>query len=253
MTLYLILALILGIFAGLFLPWTQNIQAKGYVTTRLPEQRPQAIQSVISGRLEKWYVREGDFVEAGDTIIYISEVKSEYFDPELVARTSEQVKAKSESIQTYDDKVQFLENQYDALRAALQLKREQTRNKIQQARNKIAIDSIDLVALEANLQIAQNQLSRTQELYDKGLKSLTELQEKELKQQQSSAKVTGQKNKLLNQKNELVNAIIELSAVEKEYFDKLAKSRSDQQSAVASKLESIAATSKLQNQLSNLM
>lgn len=49
--------------AAMFLPWTQNIQTDGYVTTRSPEQRPQSIQSVISGRLERWYVKEGDFVQ----------------------------------------------------------------------------------------------------------------------------------------------------------------------------------------------
>jgi multidrug efflux pump subunit AcrA (membrane-fusion protein) len=35
---------------------------KGAVTTLKPNQRPQSIQSVISGRIEKWYVKEGDFV-----------------------------------------------------------------------------------------------------------------------------------------------------------------------------------------------
>ena len=249
--LYMVSALILGLFLALFLPWTQNIQAKGYVTTRLPEQRPQAIQSVISGRLEKWYVREGDFVEAGDTIIYITEVKSDYFDPNLVERTSEQVDAKAESVQSYEEKIKALQKQYNALQAGLTLKRAQTKNKIQQTRNKISIDSIDLVALQANFKIAENQLSRTQELYDKGLKSLTELQEKELKIQEMRAKVSGQKNKLLNQRNQLSNMIIELSAVENEYLDKMAKSQSEQQSALSGKLESIAATAKLQNQLSN--
>lgn len=249
--LYIVLGLLVGIFLGLFLPWTQNIQAKGYVTTRLPEQRPQAIQSVISGRLEKWFVREGDFVEAGDTIIFISEIKSDYFDPDLVARTSEQVKAKSESVQSYGDKISALQNQYAALEEMLNLKRAQTRNKIQQARNKISIDSINLVALEANFKIAENQLGRTQELYKKGLKSLTEMQVKELKLQELNAKVRAQENKLLNQKNEMSNLFIELSAVESEYLDKLAKSQSEQQSALSNKLESIASTSKLRNQLSN--
>ena len=45
--------------------------------------------------------------------------------------------------------------------------------------------------------------------------------------------------------------IIDLSAIEQEYLDKLSKSQSDKQSALANKLESIAATSKLRNQLSN--
>ncbi len=249
--LFLFLALLLVFVIGLFLPWTQNIQAKGQVTTLLPEQRPQAIQSVISGRLENWFVREGDFVNAGDTIVHLSEVKSEYFDPDLIARTTEQVAAKSQSISSYDAKVRALGNQYKALEQSLILKMEQTKNKIQQGRNKINTDSIDLVAFKLNLEIAENQFERTQQLFDKGLKSLSELQEKELKLQQTRAKVTVQENKLLNQRNMLTNSIIELGAIENEYADKLSKSQSDQQSALSAKLETMAATSKLQNQLSN--
>jgi len=249
--LFLFLGLLIGVILALFLPWTQNIQAKGYVTTLLPEQRPQAIQSVISGRLENWFVREGDFVNAGDTIVHLSEVKSEYFDPDLIARTSEQVEAKSQSINAYDTKVKALDNQYKALEQSLLIKMEQTRNKIEQGRNKINTDSIDLVAIKLNFAIAENQVERTRQLFDKGLKSLSELQEKEIKLQQTQAKVTVQENKLRNQRNMLMNSIIELGAIENEYANKLSKSRSDQQSAISAKLETIAATSKLQNQLSN--
>ena len=251
LSLLLVSALLLGAFLSLFLPWTQNIEAKGYVTTRSPESRPQSIQSVIAGRIERWYVQEGDFVAAGDTIVYISEVKSEYFDPELLDRTSEQIDAKTASVGSYDQKVAALNDQYRALLASRDLKREQTRNKIQQARNKIQIDSAQLEALRANLLLEQNQLSRTQELYDKGLKTLTDLQEKQAKVQSMRAKVTEQKNKLLNQRNELSNAQIELLAVERDYADKLAKSQSDRQSAISAQLEAVAETSKLRNQLSN--
>jgi multidrug efflux pump subunit AcrA (membrane-fusion protein) len=52
----------------LFLPWTQNISGSGAVTTLKPNQRPQTSQSAIAGRIEKWYVQEGDFVKKGDTI-----------------------------------------------------------------------------------------------------------------------------------------------------------------------------------------
>lgn len=250
-TLKLIMGLTAGLILCLFLPWTQNIRAKGYVTTRSPEQRPQAIQSVIAGRLENWYVVEGDYVEKGDTIVHISEVKSEYFDPDLLERTSEQITAKSQSIDSYEEKIDALENQYGALAEALKLKRAQTLNKIEQAKNKISMDSIDLAAYENNLEIAENQLSRTKELYEKGLKTLTELQEKAYKVQSAQAAVNVQKNKLLNQKNELSNLYIEITAIEKDYADKLAKSQSDRQSALSDKLESVAATSKLRNQYSN--
>jgi multidrug efflux pump subunit AcrA (membrane-fusion protein) len=60
-------------------PWTQNISGKGAVTTLKPNQRPQSIQSVISGRIEKWYVKEGDFVKARHHP-FISEIKEDYMD-----------------------------------------------------------------------------------------------------------------------------------------------------------------------------
>lgn len=251
LSLWLLIILGGGFLLCLFLPWVQNIDAKGYVTTRSPEQRPQAIQSVISGRLEDWFVKEGDFVEKGDTIVFISEVKSEYFDPDLLARTAEQIDAKAQSVESYDQKIIALQKQYQALRETLKLKRQKTRNKMQQARNKIKIDSIDLVAYRTNLKIVENQLARTQELYDKGLKTLTELQEKQYKVQSVGAKVNVQKNKLLNQKNVFTNLQIELITLEREYAEKLAKSQSDRQSALSAKLESVAATSKLRNKYSN--
>ncbi len=250
-SLWLFICLFIGFLICMFLPWTQNINAKGYVTTRSPEQRPQAIQSVIAGRLEKWYIQEGDYVEKGDTIVYISEVKSEYFDPNLLERTTEQISAKTQSIESYSQKIIALQNQYFALGESMKLKRAQTLNKMEQARNKIDMDSIDLAAYKINMDIAQNQLERTKELYDKGLKTLTELQEKEYKVQAENAKLNVQKNKLLNQINELTNLKIELIAIGREYDDKLSKSLSDKQSALSDKLESVAATSKLENQYSN--
>jgi multidrug resistance efflux pump len=249
--LYITIGLVGLVLVSLFLPWTQNIQAKGYVTTRMPAQKPQAIQSVISGKLVKWFVKEGDFVLAGDTIIYISEIKSDYFDPDLVDRTAEQVSAKSQSIQTYANKAQSLETQAQALRLARKLKLEQTRNKILQTRIKLSSDSMDLVALRVDLDIAEKQFIRIKNLYEKGIKSLTDFEIKKLKQQEAQAKVIVQENKLSTQINELQNLELELSAIESDYADKVAKSQSDRFSALSSKLDAAASTAKLQNQLSN--
>jgi multidrug efflux pump subunit AcrA (membrane-fusion protein) len=73
--------------ATMILPWTQNIRAKGTVTTLRQEQRPQELNTIIPGRVIKWYVKEGDFVKEGDTILQLGEVKIDYFDPQLLART----------------------------------------------------------------------------------------------------------------------------------------------------------------------
>ena len=72
------------VFIILFLPWTQNVTSNGFVTTLTPDQRPQTIQSPIPGRIEKWYVKEGDFVEKGDTIVFISEIKGVLFSNETI-------------------------------------------------------------------------------------------------------------------------------------------------------------------------
>ena len=236
---------------ALFLPWTQNIDAKGYVTTINPSQQPQSIQSVISGKLEKWYVREGDFVEKGDTIVFISEVKSEYFDPELVERTNEQVNANIESIQSYEEKVKSIELQQQAMIQNRDLKIETTKNKIIQLKREIKSDSIDLAAFELMLDVANKQYERTKELYEKGIKSKTDLETKSIKQREMTSKVVVQKNKLDNQTNKLFNLELELSSIIAEYADKIAKSESDKFSAISSKLDTRAKAAKLKNSLRN--
>ena len=47
----------------LFLPWTQNIQVRGSVSTLYQDQRPQQLNSQIPGRIIKWHVKNGDFVK----------------------------------------------------------------------------------------------------------------------------------------------------------------------------------------------
>ena len=114
----------------LFLPWTQNISSKGNVTTLKPNQRPQTLQSQIPGRIEQWFVQEGDFVKKGDTILRISEVKSDYFDEQLAQRTDDQLNAKSSSVEAYKNKGLALQNQISALQQERSLKLKQAKNKL---------------------------------------------------------------------------------------------------------------------------
>jgi multidrug efflux pump subunit AcrA (membrane-fusion protein) len=90
----IIFSLILGFVFILFLPWTQSIQANGFVTTLNTEERPQEIQSVIGGKISKWLVKEGDFVKTGDTIAILTEIKSEFLNPELLNKLKFKFKPK---------------------------------------------------------------------------------------------------------------------------------------------------------------
>ena len=247
----IIIGMLLFIFVIMFIPWTQNISARGYVTTLRPDQRPQTVHSVIAGRIEEWFVQEGDFVTKGDTILYISEIKDDYLDPNLLARTDQQIKAKELTQKSYDEKVKALENQVTALQEMQQLKMEQARNKLIQAKLKVTADSIEYEAAITNYGIAERQLERMQQLYDEGLKSLTDLESRTLKLQESQAKLIGYESKLLSSRNQLINAKLELSSIENEYRDKLAKANSERFSALSNSYNADVDIAKLQNQYMN--
>lgn len=253
---YAIFNRFLGAFAVisiiiLFLPWTQNVTGNGFITTLTPDQRPQTIQSTIPGRIEGWYVREGDFVKKGDTILHISEIKTEYQDPRLVERTNEQRDAKSRSVISYQQKIGALQNQLIALQQERNLKLEQARNKLLQAGFKVESDSIDLEAAKTNQLIAQKQYEREVTLQEEGLKAVIDVENKRLKLQETQAKLISQEQKLLGSKNEVLNAEIEINSVTANYADKIAKSQSDRFTAESSRFEAQADVSKLQNQSSS--
>ncbi|MBC8988250.1 HlyD family efflux transporter periplasmic adaptor subunit [Pedobacter sp. N36a] len=247
----LILAIcIIGIIV-LFLPWTQNISGSGAVTALKPNQRPQTINTVIAGRIEKWYVQEGDYVKKGDTIIFLSEVKEEYFDPNLLENTKDQVNAKKMALESYHGKVAALNAQVSALEGEKSLKHQQARNKIKQSLLKIESDSMDFEAVKIQLKIALTQAERSIQLQKEGLKPVTDVEEKRLKLQDVQAKVTTQENKLLTSRNELINARLEVERLSAEYAEKISKAKGDKFTTLSNQADASGQLSKLENQYAN--
>jgi len=247
----LLIVFFLLLIVILFVPWTQNIRSRGNVTTLKPDQRPQTIHSVIGGRIEEWFVKEGDLVMKGDTILFVSEIKDEYFDPNLLTRTEEQIKAKELTVNSYMEKVKSLDNQIDALIKTKKLKLEQAKNYIKQANLEIQSDSINLKAAKTNYLVAIEQLKRMEKLHGQGLKSLTDLEVKRLRVQETQSKKISLENKLLASRNKLINAKVELSSVENQYQDKLSKSESNKYTALSSMYDAEAIVTKMQNQYMN--
>ncbi len=235
----------------LFLPWTQNISGSGAVTTLRPDQRPQTIHSAIAGRIEKWYVKEGDFVRKGDTILFISETKEEYLDPNLVENTANQMIAKERAGESYGGKVNSLTVQIGAISNERRLKLQQAQNKIRQSLLKIKSDSMDLVAVKTQIKIATTQFNRALALNKEGLKPMTDVEEKRLKLQEIEAKIITQENKLLVSENEWINAKVEVNRIGAEYAEKEQKARSDQFTALSSQYDTQAQVNKLKNQYAN--
>lgn len=233
-------------FIVLFLPWTQNVTGRGYVTTLTPDQRPQTIQSPIAGRIEQWFIREGDSVQRGDTIMRISEVKGEYLDTELVQRTEQQIAAKSAAVTSYGGKVLALDQVISSLRQEQQLKKNQARNKLLQARLKVSQDSIDLIAARTADSVAQIQVKRQEQLNQEGIYGDASVEDKRQSAQEKSSKYLSQQQKLAQSRNEIFNAQIELNRIDQEYNEKVAKAQSDQFTAQSTQLDTKAQVSKLQ-------
>ena len=242
---------LLVLLAG-FLPWTQNIRSTGKLTTLRPQDRPQTVPSTIGGRIKAWRVQEGQLVQKGDTLAEIIEIKDKYFDPELLKRTREQLEAKISGLRENTAKTRALGDQQTALRAALQASLAKARNKVRQADLKVRSDRAELVAARADYAIAGRQQERQELLYKQGLKSLTELEQRRLKFQESTAKLQAGQNKLAASRQDSLNARIELQSLDAEYGDKLAKSESDRRSATGYQFDTEGQIAKMRNELANL-
>lgn len=218
-----LIAFLLSFLVLLFLPWQQNIRGNGQVTALKPEHRPQTVQAVIAGRIEKWHISEGDYVNQGDTIVTISEVKEKYFDPNLMVRLQQQLSAKENSLQAKRDKASALEQQIAALRKAWHYKIEQAKSKI--------------LAEEIRFKNAENQYQRNKSLFEAGNIPLTKFQELEYKYRSSET--------------ELQNARFELDRLDAEYSEKISKSISELNNTQSDAFDTEVDIAKARNELVN--
>jgi len=236
----------------MFLPWTQNIRSTGKVTTLNPYDKPQNIQALIGGRIEQWYVTEGDIVQAGDTIARLTEAKEDYFDPELISNTEDQRDAKLKSADAYSSKRQFLKDQMSALLALQESKLKQLDLKMQQLDLEAQSVIQDISAAETKIENATNQLDRMQQMYDKGIKSLTDLESKRFAKRQANAKLVSQKNKLQKVETEKLNIKQEIELTLSDYEQKIAKVESEINSADSYRYTLMGESSKLESKLNQL-
>jgi multidrug efflux pump subunit AcrA (membrane-fusion protein) len=224
---YWLIGSIIILLIALFLPWTQNINANGEVTTRYQDDRPQQINTIIPGRIIKWYVKEGDFVKRGDTILELADIKDDYLDVNLINRTKEQLVSKEQKKIFYQEKINAIQNQVGAIENSRDLKISAYQNKIEQYKRKILSDSSELVAAEVEYKIADNQFKRGKQMYIQGVISLIELEKRTGQNNKALAVLTEKQQKLLNSRQEIGIAQIEINAIKQDANDKTFKSKSE--------------------------
>jgi len=235
----------------MLLPWTQNIRAKGTITTLRQEQRPQELNTIIAGRVIKWHVKEGDFVKLGDTILQLGEVKVDFLDPRLLERTQQQITAKQQSIEAYNNKANTTITQAQALERGKELKLQSLENKIAQQQLDVQTDEADLLASNNELNVYRRQIDGAKIMLDSGAISLTEFEKRKVNYQNGLAKVNSANNKLLQNRQELTNLRIDQNSAIQDYTDKISKTDGDRFSSLSSAASTEAELSKLQSQYSN--
>jgi multidrug resistance efflux pump len=235
---YWVAGLFAAFVAATFLPWQQSVQATGELTALSPGDRPQAVPTVIGGRIAEWFVQEGQYVRKGAPIVRVAEVKDAYLDPGTLERYGEQLAGKRNAISAKREKARALTTQIAALEQGLLLSLDKGRTKVAQYRAAVQ-------AAVADSAIAEDQYRRRQKLAEGGLSSLNDLQSASLKWQQSAAR-------LAEKRGELLNAEIELGSVRAEYGDKIAKARAERSATTAEVGEGTADVAKLRNAYDNL-
>ena len=246
-----IMGLLLIGFGIIFLPWTQNIQTKGNITSLYQEQKPQKIYSPIAGKITNWWVKEGDIVQQGDTLVKISEIKEDYLDPNLIARTQDQLNAKKGSLDYYIQKVQATEAQIANLKQSKTLKKSQLANKLIQLQQKINAEKAELQASANEQSLAKDQLERYQQMYKEGLISQTQFQQRNVTAQNALAKKIMSENKVNQTIQEINNTQIELKSVDQEYDEKINKADSERLQSLGQIEANKGEVAKLANQVTN--
>lgn len=247
-----ILVLMGMIFLAMFLPWQQNIRGTGEITALHPRNRPQTVQSAIPGRISEWYIREGQYVEKGDTILVLEEIKEKYFDPKLLERLRQQIDAKESGLEAKKNKQKALEQQVEALEKAKVIKLQQARNYYQQSLLKLESDSIYFESEKVMYDNAENIFNRNKSRYEAGNIPLTKFQELESKFQKSKATLVSAENKWLQSQTDVVSKRVDIAATEAEYLDKISKAQSDLSATIADIHTSEGELAKSYNEYANM-
>ncbi|WOE74950.1 efflux RND transporter periplasmic adaptor subunit [Alterisphingorhabdus coralli] len=64
-----------------FVPWVQTAQGRGQVIALNPQDRVQNVTALVPGRIEEWFVQDGQRVEEGEAIVQLADN-----DPQLLDR-----------------------------------------------------------------------------------------------------------------------------------------------------------------------
>jgi RND family efflux transporter MFP subunit len=77
----LVLGIVISALILVLVPWVQTANGNGQVVALNPDDRQQQVTALVSGRVDRWFVQDGQHVEQGDPIVRVVDL-----DPDFLSR-----------------------------------------------------------------------------------------------------------------------------------------------------------------------
>jgi multidrug resistance efflux pump len=131
------------------------------------------------------------------------------------------------------------------------LKIQQLKNYLNQLKSKLKAEQAELVAANNDYNLALDQRDRQRKMFQDGLVSQTQLQQREVSYQNAMAKKIIVENKIAQTQQEIANNQVEQNSAIQDYMEKRQKAEGDRLSSLSDANTSLADASKLENQAAN--
>jgi len=170
-----IIGIVLLPFALLFVPWTQTVHGTGRAIAFNPVERPQFIVSPIEGRIKKWYVAEGDRVQAGQRILEMVDN-----DPNLELRLLDEERAILDRLRAAESRVRDIEARIRNLQNSRDLAISVQTSFLRQEEARLMAFEQELIEATAALEAAEPNYRRQKELFENARGGLASQRDVEL-------------------------------------------------------------------------
>ena len=159
-----------------FVPWTQTITVTGQLSAYTPYERPQDIESQITGRIRKWHIFEGVRVKQGDLILELDDYDPNFMSPDLLSLLDQRKQALIETrraalgrAEQLDKRIKEMQNLVKAAVPSAQARVVEAENNVREAYQKVEAARIAVATAELNV-------DRHKQLAEQGLVSQRELE-----------------------------------------------------------------------------
>ncbi|NGZ60219.1 MAG: ABC transporter permease, partial [Nitrospira sp. LK265] len=159
-----------------FVPWTQTISANGRVSAYTPYDRPQKIESRITGRVKAWHIFEGVKVKKGELIGELEDYDPTFMAPEIIPLFEQRRAALEQTRQAALSRADQLNKRIGEMKKLVQAAVPAAEARVVEADNKVREAQQKVEQYKIDVHTAQLNVDRHRQLVRDGLVSQRELE-----------------------------------------------------------------------------